>query len=132
MYDKAYMDMAHRWSLLSKCERRKVGSLIVKDSTIIADGFNGTPTGFDNACEDEEGYTKWFVLHAEANAISKLAKSTNSAKGATLYTTLSPCRDCSKIILQCGITRVVYRDEYKTTEGLELLKEAGVQVQQLK
>ena len=107
-YDKAYLKMALEWGELSYCKRRKVGALIVKDNMIISDGYNGTPTGFENICEDDEGYTKWYVLHAEANAIAKVSSSTQSTKGATLYITLSPCRECSKLIFQSGIKRVVY------------------------
>ena len=107
-YDKAYLKMAREWGNLSYCERRKVGALIVKDRMIISDGYNGTPTGMENICEDEENYTKWYVLHAEANAIMKVASSTQSCSGATLYVTLSPCKDCSKLIYQAGIVRVVY------------------------
>jgi len=120
--------MAFIWSNLSKCDRKKVGSLIVKDGMIISDGYNGTPSGFPNACEDEMGETHWYVLHAEANALTKLAKSNNSAKGATLYITLSPCKDCSKLILQAGISRVVYVNEYKDTSGLEFLKETEIEL----
>ena len=107
-YDKAYLRMASEWAKLSYCERRQVGAIIVKDRMIISDGYNGTPTGYENICEDDEGYTKWYVLHAEANAILKVAASTQSCKGATLYITLSPCKNCSKLIFQAGITRVVY------------------------
>ena len=112
---------------LSYCKRRKVGALIVKDKMIISDGYNGTPTGFENICEDVEGYTKWYVLHAEANAIAKVSSSTQSTKGATLYITLSPCRECSKLIFQSGIKRVVYNKKYKDTSGLEFLEKAGVE-----
>ena len=112
-YDKAYLKMALEWGKLSYCKRRQVGALIVKDRMIISDGYNGTPTGFENFCEDEDNYTKWYVLHAEANAITKVASSAQSSKGATLYVTLSPCRDCSKLIFQSGIIRVVYHEEYK-------------------
>ena len=112
---------------LSYCKRRKVGALIVKDNMIISDGYNGTPTGFENICEDDEGYTKWYVLHAEANAIAKVSSSTQSTKGATLYITLSPCRECSKLIFQSGIKRVVYNKKYKDTSGLEFLEKAGVE-----
>ena len=126
-YDKAYLKMALEWGELSYCKRRKVGALIVKDNMIISDGYNGTPTGFENICEDDEGYTKWYVLHAEANAIAKVSSSTQSTKGATLYITLSPCRECSKLIFQSGIKRVVYNREYKDTSGLEFLKKAGVE-----
>ena len=126
-YDKAYLKMALEWGELSYCKRRKVGALIVKDKMIISDGYNGTPTGFENVCEDDEGYTKWYVLHAEANAIAKVSSSTQSTKGATLYITLSPCRDCSKLIFQSGIKRVVYNKKYKDTSGLEFLEKAGVE-----
>lgn len=130
-YDKAYLRIAKEWGKLSFCERKKVGALIVKDRMIISDGFNGTPTGFDNYCEDEEGYTKWFVLHAEANAILKVASSTQSCKGATLYITLSPCKECSKLIHQAGIIRVVYKNGYKDDSGLRFLEKAGIIVQQI-
>lgn len=128
-YDSAYIKMAAEWSKLSHCVRKQVGAIIVKDGMIIADGYNGTPSGFDNCCENDAGETHWYVLHAEANAILKLAKSNNSAEGATLYITLSPCRDCSKLIHQAGIVRVVYRDEYKDTSGIEFLKSANVEVE---
>ena len=118
--------MAFEWGKLSYCERRQVGAIVVKDRMIISDGYNGTPTGFENICEDDEGYTKWYVLHAEANAISKLAMSTQSAVGATLYITLSPCRECSKLIHQSGIVRVVYQEAYKDGSGLQFLERAGV------
>lgn len=127
-YDQAYLQMAATWGQLSYCERKKVGALIVKDRMIISDGFNGTPTGFENFCEDEENYTKWYVLHAEANAITKLARSNNSAADATLYITLSPCRECAKLIHQAGISRLVYRNEYKDIQGLTFLKQAGVEL----
>ena len=130
-YDLAYLAMAKRWSELSHCTRKKVGALIVKDNMIISDGYNGTPTGFENPCEDEENYTKWYVLHAEANAILKVAGSTQSCKGATLYLTLSPCRECSKLVYQAGIKRLVYDKTYKDTTGLEFLQKAGVEVVQL-
>lgn len=120
--------MALEWGQLSHCHRKKVGAIIVKDRMIISDGFNGTPTGFENPCEDEDGYTKWYVLHAEANAISKVAASTQSCEGATLYITLSPCRECSKLIHQSGIKRVVYQQEYKDDSGLEFLERAGVKL----
>ena len=125
-YDKAYLKMAMEWGKLSHCNRKKVGALIVKDRMIISDGFNGTPTGFENYCEDEEGYTKWYVLHAEANAILKVASSTQSCKGATLYITLSPCKECSKLIHQSGIVRVVYHNKYKDDSGLKFLEKAGI------
>ena len=130
-YDKAYLKMAREWGNLSYCERRKVGALIVKDRMIISDGYNGTPTGMKNICEDEDNYTKWYVLHAEANAIMKVASSTQSCSGATLYVTLSPCKDCSKLIYQAGIVRVVYIDQYKDTTGIDFLKDAGVEVVQI-
>ena len=130
-YDKAYLKMAREWGNLSYCERRKVGALIVKDRMIISDGYNGTPTGMENICEDEDNYTKWYVLHAEANAIMKVASSTQSCSGATLYVTLSPCKDCSKLIYQAGIVRVVYIDQYKDTTGIDFLKDAGVEVVQI-
>ena len=131
-YDKAYLRMALEWGKLSHCKRKKqVGALIVKDRMIISDGFNGTPTGFENPCEDEDNYTKWYVLHAEANAILKVASSTQSCKGSTLYLTLSPCRECSKLIHQAGIIRVVYINEYKDTTGLDFLKNAGVAIEQI-
>ncbi len=130
-YDKAYLRMALEWGKLSHCKRKQVGALIVKDRMIISDGFNGTPTGFENPCEDEDNYTKWYVLHAEANAILKVASSTQSCKGSTLYLTLSPCRECSKLIHQAGIIRVVYINEYKDTTGLDFLKNAGVLIEQI-
>lgn len=130
-YDVAYMRMAMEWGKLSHCHRKKVGALIVKDKMIISDGYNGTPSGFENPCEDEDGYTKWYVLHAEANAISKVASSTQSCQGATLYITLSPCKECSKLIHQAGIKRVVYHVVYKDTSGLDFLKRAGVELKEL-
>jgi dCMP deaminase len=130
-YDKAYLRMALEWGKLSYCKRKQVGALIVKDRMIISDGFNGTPTGFENPCEDEDNYTKWYVLHAEANAILKVASSTQSCKGSTLYLTLSPCRECSKLIHQAGIIRVVYINEYKDRTGLDFLKNAGVMIEQI-
>ncbi len=123
--------MAETWGKLSYCKRRKVGAIIVKNRMIISDGYNGTPTGFENVCEDEENYTKWYVLHAEANAILKVASSTQSCNGATLYVTLSPCRECSKLIHQSGISRVVYSVAYKDLSGIEFLKKAGVIVNQI-
>jgi len=125
-YDVAYLRMAQEWSKLSYCKRRQVGALIVRDKTIISDGYNGTPTGFENFCEDEEGYTKWYVLHAEANAILKVASSTQSCRGATLYITMSPCQQCSKLIHQAGISRLVYKEGYKDNSGLKFLEKAGV------
>ena len=130
-YDKAYLRMAKEWGKLSHCKRKQVGAIIVKDRMIISDGYNGTPTGFENYCEDDEGYTKWYVLHAEANAILKVASSTQSAAVATLYITLSPCQQCSKLIHQAGITRVVYSKEYKDTSGIKFLEKAGVETQYL-
>lgn len=125
-FDKAYLKMAIEWAKLSYCKRKKVGALIVKDRMIISDGYNGTPSGFDNCCEDETGKTQWFVLHAEANAILKLAGSTQSAKDATLYLTLSPCKECSKLVLQAGIKKVVYVDEYSDNDGIDFLKNHGI------
>lgn len=130
-YDRAYLKMAQEWGKLSHSKRKQVGALIVKDRMIISDGFNGTPTGFDNCCEDENGVTKWEVLHAEANAILKVAASTQSCKNATLYITLSPCKDCSKLIHQAGIKRVVYANAYKDTSGLDFLEKAGVEINHL-
>ena len=130
-YDKAYLRMALEWGKLSHCKRKQVGALIVKDRMIISDGFNGTPTGFENPCEDEDNYTKWYVLHAEANAILKVASSTQSCKGSTLYLTHSPCRECSKLIHQAGIIRLVYLKEYKDRTGIDFLKNAGVIVEQI-
>ncbi len=120
--------MASEWAKLSYCERRQVGAIIVKDRMIISDGYNGTPTGYENICEDDEGYTKWYVLHAEANAILKVAASTQSCKGATLYITLSPCKNCSKLIFQAGITRVVYSTAYKDLSGVEFLEKSGIEI----
>lgn len=127
-YDKAYLRMAKEWGKLSHCQRKQVGAIIVNNRMIISDGYNGTPTGFENPCEDEEGYTKWYVLHAEANAIMKVARSTNDMSGATLYITLSPCRECSKLIHQAGVKRLVYIEEYKDRTGLDFLAEAGVEL----
>lgn len=127
-YDRAYLRMAYEWGKLSHCKRKQVGALIVKGRMIISDGFNGTPSGFDNCCEDENGLTKWEVLHAEANAILKVAASTQSAAGSTLYITLSPCKECSKLIHQAGIRRVVYSQAYKDVSGLEFLEKAGVEL----
>ncbi len=130
-FDKSYLKMAHVWAENSYCKRRQVGALIVKDRMIISDGYNGTPSGFENVCEDETGATKQYVLHAEANAITKVAKSNNSSEGATLYITDSPCVECSKLIIQSGIRRVVYDREYRIVDGLALLSRAGVQVDHL-
>ena len=127
-FDKIYLEMAFVWSKNSYCERRKVGALIVKDRMIISDGYNGTPSGFENICEDEENVTKSYVLHAEANAITKIAKSNNSSKGATLYITDSPCIECAKLIIQAGIKRVVYARKYRITDGLDLLKRADIEL----
>ena len=131
-YDITYLKMAQEWGNLSYCERRKVGALIVKNNRIISDGYNGTPSGFENFCEDDDGYTKWYVLHAEANAITKVASSTQSCDGATLYITLSPCKQCSKLIYQAKIKRLVYAVQYKDTSGIEFLKKAGVIVDHIK
>ena len=128
--DERYMEMATVWAKNSYCKRRQVGALLVKDRMIISDGYNGTPSGFENVCE-ENGVTKPYVLHAEANAISKVAKSGNSSDGATLYVTASPCMECSKLIIQAGIRRVVYRDEYRLTDGIDLLRRAGVEVEKI-
>ena len=130
-YDAKYLRMAKIWATNSYCKRRQVGALLVKDNMIISDGYNGTPTGFENICEDENGVTKPYVLHAEANAITKVAQSGNSAAGATLYVTASPCMECSKLIIQSGIRRVVYSDEYRLDDGIKLLKRAGIEVEKL-
>lgn len=127
-YDKAYLKMAFEWAKLSHCKRKQVGALIVKNGMIISDGYNGCPSGFENNCEDENGETKWYVLHAEANAILKVAKSTQNCKGATLYLSMSPCKECSKLILQAGISRVVYLNEYKDKSGINFLKKANIEV----
>jgi dCMP deaminase len=131
-YDKAYLRMAKTWAQLSHCKRKQVGAIIVKDDMIISDGYNGTPSGFDNCCENDDEETHWYVLHAEANAILKVAKSTNNAKGATLYLTLSPCKECSKLVHQAGIKRVVFLNSYKDDAGIAFLKSAGVEVKQIK
>lgn len=130
-YDKAYLRMAAEWSKLSHCKRKQVGAIIVRDRMIISDGFNGTPTGFDNCCENEDGITNWFVLHAEANAILKVARSTQSCQDATLYITLSPCKDCCKLIYQAGIRRVVFQNAYHDTSGVDFLQKAGVIIMQI-
>lgn len=130
-FDKAYLRMAVEWGKLSHCKRKQVGAIIVKDRMIISDGYNGTPSGFENCCEDEEGFTKWYVLHAEANAILKVAGSTQSCKDATLYITMSPCKECSKLIHQAGIKRVVYQNGYKDNSGLVFLEKAGVTIEQI-
>ena len=129
-FDHSYLEMAQIWAQNSYCKRRKVGALLVKDRMIISDGYNGTPSGFENICE-EDGVTKPYVLHAEANAITKVAKSGNSSDGATLYVTASPCAECAKLIIQAGIKRVVYRDAYRLTDGIDLLRRAGIEVEQI-
>lgn len=126
--DERYMRMAKIWAENSYCVRRQVGALIVKDKMIISDGYNGTPVGFENICENEDGFTKPYVLHAEANAITKIARSNNNSYGATLYVTTSPCIECAKLIIQAGIVRVVYGEEYHMTDGIDLLKRAGIEV----
>ena len=130
-FDRSYLRMAQVWAENSYCNRRKVGALIVKDKMIIPDGYNGTPSGFENVCEDEEGHTKPYVLHAEANAITKVAKSNNSSNGATLYVTAAPCMECAKLIIQSGIRRVVYLESYRLSDGIELLERAGIEVVQI-
>ena len=130
-FDARYLEMAALWAKNSYCKRRQVGALLVKDRMIISDGYNGTPSGFENQCEDENGVTKPYVLHAEANAITKVAKSGNSSDGATLYVTASPCLECSKLIIQSGIRRVVYRDEYRLNDGVDLLRRAGIEVEKV-
>ena len=129
-FDRRYLEMAEIWAKNSYCKRRQVGALLVKDNMIISDGYNGTPSGFENVCE-ENGVTKPYVLHAEANAISKIAKSGNSSAGATLYVTASPCMECAKLIIQSGIKRVVYKDEYRLTDGVDLLRRAGIEVERV-
>ena len=132
-YDKAYLRMTKEWAKLSHCKRKQVGALIVKNNMIISDGYNGTPTGFENDCEEcEENTTKWYVLHGEANAILKCAKHGHSADGATLYQTHSPCKECSKLILQSGIKRLVYIEEYRDTSGIDFLKNSGIDIIQIK
>lgn len=128
LLDKRYMRMAYIWSENSYCKRRKVGALIVKDKMIISDGYNGTPSGFENICEDDDNKTKPYVLHAEANAITKVARSNNSSKDATLYVTSSPCIECAKLIIQAGIKRVVYSDAYRLSDGVDLLSRAGIEL----
>jgi dCMP deaminase len=130
-YDVAYLRIAAEWSKLSYCKRKQVGAIIVRDRMIISDGYNGTPSGFENCCEDDEGLTKWYVLHAEANAISKVARSTQTCEQATLYITLSPCKECSKLIHQSGIKRVVYQYGYRDSSGVDFLEKAGVEVRQI-
>lgn len=127
-FDRSYLEMAAVWSKNSYCKRKQVGALLVKDRMIISDGYNGTPCGFENICEDEAGNTKAYVLHAEANAITKVAKSGNSSDGATMYVTTSPCLECAKLIIQAGIKRLVYSDNYRITDGTDLLEKAGVEV----
>ena len=129
--DYRYLRMAKIWAENSYCKRRKVGALVVKDKMIISDGYNGTPSGFENICEDENGITKPYVLHAEANAITKLARSGNNSDGSTLYVTASPCIECAKLIIQSGIKRVVYGEKYRLTEGIDLLERAGIEVEYL-
>ena len=131
LLDQRYLKMADIWSQNSYCKRRQVGALIVKDKMIISDGYNGTPAGFENICEDENNKTKPYVLHAEANAITKVAKSGNSSDGATLYVTSSPCLECSKLIIQAGIKRVVFTENYRIEDGIKLLKRAGIDVEQV-
>jgi dCMP deaminase len=126
--DKRYLRMARIWAGNSYCKRRQVGALIVKDKMIISDGYNGTPSGFENVCEDEEGITKPYVLHAEANAITKIACSSNNSKNSTLYVTASPCIECAKLIIQAGIKRIVYSEKYRLTDGIELLQRANIEV----
>ncbi|MDD6516873.1 MAG: dCMP deaminase family protein [Prevotella sp.] len=128
LLDRRYLRMALIWAENSYCRRRKVGALVVKDKMIISDGYNGTPSGFENVCEDDNNVTKPYVLHAEANAITKLARSSNNSDGATLYVTASPCIECSKLIIQAGIRRVVYDEQYRLNDGVELLKRAGIEV----
>jgi len=130
-YDKAYLRMALEWARLSYCKRKQVGAILVKDRMIISDGYNGTPSGFKNCCEDENDNTEWYVLHAEANAILKCAASTQSTKDATLYITMSPCKDCSKLVLQSGIKRVVYIEKYKDHSGLDFLERAGIEIEHI-
>jgi len=130
-FDQRYLDMARIWAKNSYCQRRQVGALVVKQGMIISDGYNGTPSGFENICEDDNGVTKSYVLHAEANAITKLARSSNNSDGATIYITASPCIECAKLIIQAGIKRVVYGEKYRLTDGVELLERAGVEVEYL-
>jgi len=127
-FDRSYLEMAAVWAKNSYCKRRQVGALLVKDRMIISDGYNGTPAGFENICEDEEGHTKPYVLHAEANAITKIAKSGNNSKGATMYVTTAPCLECAKLIIQAGITRLVYKDDYRISDGIDLLRRAGIEI----
>ncbi|EKD30957.1 MAG: hypothetical protein ACD_77C00439G0008 [uncultured bacterium] len=127
-FDRSYLEMAEVWSKNSYCKRRQVGALLVKNKMIISDGYNGTPSGLENVCEDETGQTKPYVLHAEANAITKVAKSGNSSEGATMYVTTAPCLECSKLIIQAGIKRLVYRDSYRITDGIDLLRKVGIEI----
>lgn len=129
--DRRYLRMAGIWAENSYCQRRKVGAIIVKNQMIISDGYNGTPSGFENVCEDEQGVTKPYVLHAEANAITKVARSNNSSDGATLYVTSSPCVECAKLIIQAGVKRVVYNEQYRLTDGVDLLRRAGIECIQI-
>ncbi|NOR73757.1 MAG: CMP deaminase [Draconibacterium sp.] len=131
LLDRRYLQMADTWSQNSYCKRRQVGALLVKDQMIISDGYNGTPSGFENVCEDENDNTKPYVLHAEANAITKVAKSGNSSNGATLYVTSSPCLECSKLIIQAGIKRVVFTESYRLEDGINLLKRANIEIKQV-
>ena len=128
LFDQRYLDMARIWAQNSYCQRRQVGALVVKNGMIISDGYNGTPSGFENICEDDNGITKPYVLHAEANAITKLARSSNNSDGSTIYITASPCIECAKLIIQAGIKRVVYGETYRLTDGIELLERAGIEV----
>lgn len=127
-FDQRYLEMARIWAQNSYCQRRQVGALVVKNGMIISDGYNGTPSGFENICEDDNGVTKPYVLHAEANAITKLARSSNNSDGATIYITASPCIECAKLIIQSGIKRVVYGEKYRLTDGIDLLERAGIEV----
>ena len=131
MLDERYLRMARIWSENSYCQRRKVGALLVKDKMIISDGYNGTPSGFPNVCEGDDGHTLPYVLHAEANAITKVAKSNNSSEGSTLYITASPCIECAKLIIQAGIKRVVFSELYRTSEGIDLLKQSGIDIEHI-
>ena len=130
-FDQRYLEMAEIWARNSYCKRRQVGAILVKDRMIISDGYNGTPSGFENQCEDESGATKPYVPHAEANAITKVAKSGNNSLGATLFVTAAPCLECAKLIIQAGIQRVVYKDEYRLTDGIDLLRRAGIEVEKI-
>ena len=127
-FDQRYLEMARIWAQNSYCQRRQVGALVVKDGMIISDGYNGTPSGFENICEDDNNVTKPYVLHAEANAITKLARSSNNSDGSTLYVTASPCIECAKLIIQAGIKRVVYGEKYRLTDGIDLLRRANIEV----